>query len=243
MGYLLILGARSDIARAVAHVFARKGFNLYLAARRYEEADADRTDFEIRYRIKVATMEFDALNFEGHESWYKALPEKPSGVVCAIGYLGDQKKAERNPKEARRIIDTNYSGCVSVLDTIANDFEVRKAGFIIGISSVAGDRGRQSNYFYGSSKAAFSAYLSGLRNRLCRANVRVITVKPGFVRTSMTEDMDLPSVLTASAEEVAWDIFSAWKEGKDVIYTKWYWKYIMFGIRNIPERIFKKLSL
>lgn len=243
MPYLLILGARSDIARAVSHMFARKGFNLCLAARKYEEADRDAKDLEIRYRISVMTREFDALDFEGHESWYTALPEKPLGVLCAVGYLGNQKKGETDLTEAKKIMETNYLGCVSILNVIANDFEERKAGFIIGISSVAGDRGRQSNYFYGSSKAAFTAYLSGLRNRLCRVNVRVITVKPGFVRTGMTENLELPAILTASPEEVARDILSAWKKGKDVIYTKWFWKYIMAIIKILPEKIFKKLNL
>ncbi len=243
MSYLLILGARSDIARAVSHMFARKGFNLCLAARKYEEADRDAKDLEIRYRISVMTREFDALDFEGHESWYTALPEKPLGVLCAVGYLGNQKKGETDLTEAKKIMETNYLGCVSLLNVIANDFEERKAGFIIGISSVAGDRGRQSNYFYGSSKAAFTAYLSGLRNRLCRVNVRVITVKPGFVRTGMTEDLELPAMLTSSPEEVARDILSAFEKGKDVIYTKWYWKYIMAVVKIIPEKIFKKLNL
>ncbi len=243
MPYLLILGARSDIARAVSHRFARKGLNLCLAARRYEEADRDAKDLEIRYRIRVMTREFDALDFEGHESWYAGLPEKPLGVLCAVGFLGNQKKGETNLTEAKKIMETNYLGCVSILNVIANDFEERKAGFIIGISSVAGDRGRQSNYFYGSSKAAFTAYLSGLRNRLCRVNVRVITVKPGFVRTGMTEDLELPAMLTSSPEEVARDILSAFEKGKDVIYTKWYWKYIMAVIKIIPEKIFKKLNL
>jgi len=243
MSYLLILGARSDIARAVSHMFARKGFNLCLAARRYEEADRDAKDLEIRYRISVMTREFDALDFEGHESWYTALPGKPLGVLCAVGYLGNQKKGETDLTEAKKIMETNYLGCVSILNVIANDFEEKKAGFIIGISSVAGDRGRQSNYLYGSSKAAFTAYLAGLRNRLCRVNVRVITVKPGFVRTGMTEDLELPAMLTSSPEEVARDILSAFEKEKDVIYTKWYWKYIMAVIKIIPEKIFKKLNL
>jgi decaprenylphospho-beta-D-erythro-pentofuranosid-2-ulose 2-reductase len=243
MASLLVLGAKSDIARAVAHRFARSGFDLLLAARKYEDAEADARDMEIRFRIQVRTLEFDALDFGSHQAFYEGLKEKPSGVICAVGYLGDQKKAEHDFAEARRITETNYSGCVSVLSVIADDFEKRKEGFIIGISSAAGERGRQSNYFYGSAKAAFTSYLSGLRNRLFKSHVMVITVKPGFVRTAMTEDMELPAALTASPEEVANDIFNAWKKGKDVAYSKWYWKYIMFIVRNIPEKLFKKLSL
>ncbi len=243
MATLLVLGAKSDIARAVAHRFARSGFDLLLAARTYEDGEADARDMEIRYGIKASAVEIDALDFGSHQSFYEGLKEKPLGIICAVGYLGDQKKAEHDFAEVRKITETNYSGCVSALDVIADDFEKRKEGFIIGISSAAGERGRQSNYFYGSAKAAFTSYLSGLRNRLHKAGVRVVTVKPGFVRTAMTENMDLPTLLTASPEDAAEDIFNGWKKGKDVVYTRWYWKYIMFIIRNIPERIFKKLSL
>jgi short-subunit dehydrogenase len=243
MAYILILGARSDIARAVSHTFARNGFNLYLAARRHEELDPDQRDLTIRYGVMVETREFDVLATTGHGAFYNGLGEKPIGVVCAVGYLGDQEKAERDPAEARRILDTNFTGCVSILSIVANDFEKRSEGFIIGISSAAGDRGKKSNYYYGSAKAGLTAFLSGLRNRLHPSGVRVITVKPGFVSTKMTEGMDLPRALTATPEEAADDIFRAWLKDRDVIYTKWYWKFIMLIIRHIPEKIFRKLSL
>jgi short-subunit dehydrogenase len=114
---------------------------------------------------------------------------------------------------------------------------------MVGISSVAGDRGRKSNYIYGAAKAALTAYLSGLRNRLYELQVHVMTVKPGFVATKMTEGMDLPEKLTALPEEVARDIFSAQQKGKDVLYTKWMWRWVMLIIRNIPEFQFKKMSI
>jgi short-subunit dehydrogenase len=160
-----------------------------------------------------------------------------------VGYLGEQAVAEKDFNEARKIIDTNYTGCVSVLNVIANDFERRKKGFIIGISSTAGDRGRKSNYCYGSAKAAFSTYLSGLRNRLYSSGVRVLTVKPGFVRTMMTEGMRLPPLLTARPDEVAKDIVRAQEKDRDVLYTKWFWKWIMLVIKALPEAIFKKTNL
>jgi len=140
-------------------------------------------------------------------------------------------------------MDTNYTGVVSLFNIIANDFEKRKSGFIVGISSVAGDRGRKSNYIYGSAKAAFTAYLSGLRNRLYDAQVHVLTVKPGFVSTKMTEGMDLPEKLTAQPEEVAEDIYKAQQKGKNVLYTKWIWRWMMLIIRSIPEFQFKKMSI
>ncbi len=243
MAYILILGARSDIARAVSHKFARKGFNLCLAARRHEELDPDKRDLTIRYGVMVETCEFDVLDTASHGAFYDGLGEKPFGVVCAVGYLGDQAMAERDPGEAGRIVDTNFTGCVSILSIVANDFEKRRKGFIIGLSSAAGDRGKKSNYYYGSAKAGLTAFLSGLRNRLYPSGVRVLTVKPGYVSTKMTENMDLPRALTATPEEAADDIYRAWLKGRDVIYTKWYWNFIMLIIRHIPEKIFKKLSL
>lgn len=243
MAWLLVAGAKSDVARAVAAKFAQNGFNIYLAARNYYEGVHDGKDLEIRYGVKTAVIEFNALDYAAHQAMYNALPEKPLGVVCVVGYLGHQKKAEIDFEETRKIIESNFMGCISLLNIAALDFEHRKEGFIIGISSVAGDRGRQSNYTYGSAKAAFSVYLSGLRNRLSRCNVRVITVKPGVINTKMTEGMQLPRLLTAEPTDVAQDIFSAYKNGKDIVYTKWFWKWIMLVIRTIPERIFKKMKL
>jgi len=243
LNWLLILGGRSDIAKAVAHKFAGNGFNIYLAARNHQELERDVKDIEIRYQIKAQSVEFDVLDFNSHQAFYDSLQEKPFGVVCSVGYLGNQKKAELDFNEADKIIRTNYSGCVSMLSIIARDFEKRQTGVIIGISSVAGDRGRQSNYYYGSAKAGFSAYLSGLRNRLSKSNVPVLTVKPGFVDTKMTEGMGLPPLLTAQPEEVADDIYRAWEKRKDVVYTKWFWRWIMLVIKNIPELLFKKMKL
>ncbi len=243
MAWLLILGAKSDIAKAVAHKFGKNGFNLYLAARDHDELESDVNDLVIRYRIKAEAVEFNALNLDSHREFYYSLKEKPLGVICAVGYLGDQKKAEQDFAEAKKIIDTNYTGCASIFNIIANDFKERREGFIIGISSAAGGRGRQSNYFYGSAKAALTAYLSGLRNRLSRSNVQVVTIKPGFVNTKMTEGMRLPPLLVSQPEEVAGDIFNAYRKKKDMVYTKWFWKWIMAIIKNIPERIFKKMGL
>lgn len=243
MSWLLVLGAKSDIGRAIAHKFAKNKFDIILAARDAIGLAGDAKDLEIRYGVKAGTLEFDAADTGSHTRLFGNMDPEPLGVVCVVGHLGDQQKAEQDFTETKKIIDANYTGCVSILNIFANSFEKRKTGFIIGISSVAGDRGRQSNYIYGSAKAGFSAYLSGLRNRLSRSGVNVITVKPGFVATKMTEGLDLPPLLTAQPEEVANDIYNAWEKGKDIIYTKWFWRYLMFIIRNIPERIFKKLKL
>jgi short-subunit dehydrogenase len=240
---VLILAARSDIARALAHVYASHGFNLQLAARNAQALHSDAEDLRIRYTIEVTLHDWDAVDFSSHEHFYNNLQSKPHGVICVAGLLGNQSSAQHIWSEAQAILEVNYMGLVSQLNAIANDFEQRGNGFIIGISSVAGDRGRQSNYLYGSAKAGFTAYLSGLRNRLSKRSVQVLTVKPGFVQTSMTQDMDLPAALTASPEKVAQVVFKAQQRGKDQIYTLGIWRYIMLVIRHIPEVIFKRLSL
>ncbi len=243
MGYILIIGAKSDIAQALAREYAKHGYDLYLAARNSEKLNDFASDLSIRTQQTIKVLEFDVLDYNSHEAFYKNLKEKPTGIISAIGYLGNQERAQSDFREAKLIIDTNYTSIVNFFNIIANDFEERKSGFIIGISSVAGDRGRKSNYLYGSAKAAFTAYLSGLRNRLFVANVYVLTVKPGFVRTKMTEGMELPARLTAKPEEVARDIFKAQLKGKNVLYTKWIWKWIMLVIRMIPEWQFKKMNI
>jgi len=243
MSYILIVGASSDIAKAVAREYAKNGYDLYLAGRDIDRLKDFKRDVEVRTQRDIRLLELDILDFDTHKSFYDSLEPKPLGVISAVGYLGNQKVAQRDFKEAKKIIDTNYTGVVSLFNIIANDFESRRSGFIVGISSVAGDRGRKSNYIYGSAKAGLSAYLSGLRNRLYESQVQVLTVKPGFVATKMTEGMDLPPKLTATPKEVAKDIFDAQQSGKDVIYTRWFWRYIMMIIRFIPEWKFKKMSI
>ncbi|MDQ7042220.1 MAG: SDR family oxidoreductase [Sulfurimonas sp.] len=243
MSYVLIVGAKSDIAKELARVYAKNGYNLYLGAREASELEAFKTDLEVRSSIKVALIELDITAYETHQGTYDNLDEKPLGVIVVSGYMTEQYKAEKEWSETLNTINVNYTGAVSLLNIIANDFEEEKRGFIVGVSSVAGDRGRKTNYIYGSAKAAFSAYLSGLRNRLYESNVSVLTVKPGFVNTKMTEDLALPERLTAEPIEVAEDIFKAQQAGKNILYTKWIWRYIMLIITNIPEFIFKKLSI
>jgi short-subunit dehydrogenase len=157
--------------------------------------------------------------------------------------MGDQEQARIDFHEVHTTIDVNYTGAVSILNVVAADFEQRGHGTIAGISSVAGDRGRQSNYIYGSAKAGFTAYLSGLRNRLAGTGVHVMTVKPGFCRTKMTENLELPAALTASPEQVAEAVFHGMDKQPNVIYTRWMWRWIMLIIRHIPEFIFKKMGM
>mgnify|MGYP000680385121 CR=1 FL=1 len=243
MSYILIIGAKSDIAKATAREYAKHGYDLYLAARNVSELEEFANDVTVRTQRAVKILELDILDYKSHQSFYDQLEEKPLGVISAIGYLGEQEKAQSDFEEAQQIMDANYTGVVSLFNIIADDFEKRKSGFMVGISSVAGDRGRKSNYIYGSAKAALTTYLSGLRNRLYDAQVHVLTVKPGFVATKMTEGMDLPEKLTAQPEEVAEDIYNAQQKNKNVLYTKWIWKWMMLIIKMIPEWMFKRMSI
>ncbi len=243
MSYVLIIGAKSDIAKEVARVYAKNGYNLYLAARACSELEELKHDIEIRSGVEVKLKEFDITAYDTHEKFYTGLEEKPLGVIVASGYMVEQKLAEKEWEESLRTINVNYTGAVSILNIIANDFETERRGFIVGVSSVAGDRGRKANYIYGSAKAAFSAYLGGLRNRLFESDVHVLTVKPGFVNTKMTEHMDLPEKLTAQPEDVAQDIYNAQQRGRNVLYTKSIWMLVMLIIKHIPEFIFKKMSI
>ena len=240
---VLILGARSDIARAVAHRFAALGHPVQLAARSSGSLQPDKTDIALRYGVAVSLHEFDALDLGSHAAFLDALPELPAIAVCAVGFMGDQPASERDIFAAIEVMRSNYEGPASIFAHLANRFAERGSGTLVGISSVAGDRGRAVNYIYGSAKAGFTAYLSGLRNRLAKQGVHVITVLPGFVATRMTEGMDLPARLTADPDDVAKAIERAVAKRRNVIYVRPVWRIIMAIIRTIPEAIFKRLKL
>lgn len=243
MPTLLILGAGSDMAVAIARKFASEKYDIQLAGRNIAALVPQQQDLQVRYNVNATTHLFDATDFGSHSGFYTGLPAVPDMTICVFGYLGSQEKAQENWQEAATIINSNYTGAVSILNVVAESYAARKQGTIIGISSVAGERGRQSNYMYGSAKAGFTAYLSGLRNRLFRSDVHVMSVQPGFVNTRMTSHLPLPPLLTAQPETVATAIFKAVKRKKNVLYVKWHWRYIMLIIKLIPEGIFKKLSL
>ncbi|SFP94635.1 SDR family oxidoreductase [Parafilimonas terrae] len=243
MSTVLILGATSDMAVAIARKMAAKGNNIQLAARNAGRLQALQSDISIRYGVNCAIYEFDATDFATHSSFYLSLSPKPDIVICVFGYMSDTLAASKNWEESLKIINSNYTGAVSVLNIVAEDFAERNSGTIVGISSVAGERGRQSNYIYGSAKAGFTAYLSGLRNRLYKHKVHVVSVLPGFVNTKMTAELKLPPLLTADTEQVAAAVEKAIGKKQNVVYVKWFWKWIMMIIKSIPENIFKKKNL
>lgn len=239
---VLVLGGRSDIGLAVARRFAAAGHPIQLAARNAAGLEADRADIALRHQVPVSLHEYDVLA-SAPDAWIDALPALPGIVVCVVGLLGDQTESARDADRAAEVMRTNYEGPALILGAFANRFEAQGSGAIVGVSSVAGDRGRASNYVYGSAKAGFTAFLSGLRNRLAAKGVKVVTVKPGFVATRMTEGMQLPPKLTAKPEDVAAVIETAVRRGRDVVYVKPVWALIMLIIRHLPEAVFKRARL
>lgn len=243
MPSVLILGAASDMAIAIAKKYASENYQVLLAARNVNRLDALQADINIRSNAQCSLHEFDAANFQSHTAFWNSLPVKPSITICVFGYLGDQEKAMKDWNEAEKIIQANYTGAVSILNIAAQYYISQQSGTIVGISSVAGERGRQSNYIYGSAKAGFTAYLAGLRNRLFHSGVHVVSVQPGFVNTQMTAHLKLPPLLTAEPKEVADAVYSAVVKKKNTIYVKWFWRWIMLIIKMVPEFIFKKMKM
>jgi decaprenylphospho-beta-D-erythro-pentofuranosid-2-ulose 2-reductase len=241
---VLILGATSAIARGTATAFAARGDNLYLASRDLEELKRIAADIKIRYGVKVSYGLFDAAATDTHPTFFQSVlneMQELNGVALAFGLLGDQQAA-REFAVAEKIIASNFTGAVSILSICANYFEPHKRGFIIGISSVAGDRGRQSNYVYGAAKGGLSLYLQGLRNRLFHSGVRVITIKPGFVDTAMT--FGLPGMfLVASPQDIGKKIVSTLSKSTDIAYLPGFWRFIMLIIKHVPEFIFKRMKM
>ena len=240
---VLILGARSDIAMSTASCFAEADYDIQLAARNVNSLDQYKSNLEQKYQIKVTLHEFDALKVDSHKDFANSLPQLPDIAICAVGRMGEQKKNERNIDLASNIMRSNFEGPASIFLIFASLFEERGSGTLVGISSVAGERGRAKNYIYGSSKAGFTVFLSGLRNRLAMSGVHVITVLPGFVATKMTNNIQLPKKITAQPDQVGKAIFNAVKKKTNIVYVSPIWRIIMMIIRNIPEQIFKKMKL
>lgn len=240
---VLIVGAGSDIGRAIAHDFARAGHPLVLTARRLPELEQDAEDLRLRHGKAVSTHMLDILDAAAVADFAATLEPLPGIAICVVGLLGDQAESARDPAVADVVMRSNFNGPAGLLAALANRFEQRGSGILVGISSVAGERGRATNYVYGAAKAGFTAFLSGLRNRFGRTGVHVLTVKPGFVDTRMTAGMALPKRLTAQPEEVAAAVRKACETRRDVIYVRPVWCLIMAIIRAIPERLFKTMRL
>ena len=244
MRKVLIVGATSAIAEAVARLLAARGDFLYLVGRRAEMLEAIAADLRIRGAARVQTETLDINTIEHHAALLDHAAAALGGldtVHVAHGTLSEQAACQQSVALTFQELHTNALSVIALLTLVANRFESQRAGTIVVISSVAGDRGRQSNYVYGTAKAAISSFLSGLRQRLHQVGVRVLTIKPGFVDTPMTRDF-AKNPLWAKPERVASDIVRAMEKGKDVVYTPGFWRPVMWIIKSIPERIFKSLS-
>lgn len=239
----LVIGATSDIGRAVARRLADSGYQMQLAAQNPAWLEREARDIRVRTGIDATEYPCDVLRDGNGLSLLDELDPLPDATVCVIGLLGDQAEFQRNPATAERIMRTNYVGPALLMGALAERFERRGSGVLVGVSSVAGDRGRAANYVYGSAKAGFTAFLSGLRNRLAGSGVHVVTVKPGFVRTRMTDGMNLPALLTEKPEEVAVAVVRAIRRRRDVVYVPHVWRPIMLALRTVPERYFKGMNV
>ncbi len=261
---MLVLGATSDIAKATINALIPFGWSFHLAGRNLESLRQIADDVSVRSGKRVAYSYFDAVSMDIEQMqrfWDNVVAcsqkmpvydehaqdddddakQTLQALFCAVGVLGEQKRAELDCAFTQSLIRANFSGVLPVISLAANYFEAQRSGHIVVISSVAGDRGRGSNYVYGAAKAGLSAFLSGLRVRLHASNVQVLTVLPGFVQTKMVAGLELPAALTITPEQAARDIVKAMVKGKHVLYTKWWWRYIMFIIKHIPERVFIRL--
>jgi decaprenylphospho-beta-D-erythro-pentofuranosid-2-ulose 2-reductase len=245
MKKVIILGATSGIAQEVQRLLIKEGIELLLVARSADRLAALAADLQTRGAINVATLVADLADVSTHahvlEYAQQELPDFDT-VLLAYGTMLDQEQCKHSVPMAIRELDTNFISAAALLTLFAEYFEPRKSGCIAAITSVAGDRGRRSNYVYGSAKGALSLFLQGLRSRLFASGVRVITIKPGPVDTAMTDRME-KSKMFADPKDVAADICRALeKRSPEVLYTPWKWRYVMAIVRAIPEPVFKRLN-
>ena len=245
MKKVIVLGATSNIAIEVQRQLARRGCELLLVARSMQRLTELQSDLSVRGAQDVLTYAADLACVQQHAAVFdygrRMFPDFDT-VLLAYGSMHDQKDSETSVDVLLEELQVNFVSATALLTLFAADLERRRTGCLAAITSVAGDRGRRSNYGYGSAKGALSLFLQGLRSRLHPAGVRVITIKPGPVQTSMTDHMP-NSARFADPEQVARDIVRALEnQSPDVLYTPKIWRYIMSGVRQIPEPVFKRLS-
>lgn len=242
---ILVLGATSAIAHETIRHFAADGADLFLVGRNQQKLESIQNDLQVRGAKRVQVHAFDLNLIPEHPALIEKAIQSLGGldaVLMAHGTLGNQQESQASVEVTLQELTTNFLSAVSLLTLIANHMEAQRRGAIAVISSVAGDRGRGSNYVYGTAMAGKTAFLQGLRNRMAKCGVSVLTVKPGFVDTPMTADIP-KNALFADPADVGKTIYNAMKAGKDEIYVPFFWRYIMGIITSIPEFIFKRLSL
>jgi len=243
MAKVLILGATSPIARALGMRFAAEGARLYLASRDADETRRVADDISVRAGVETFTGTFDAADVSSHEEFLRhavSMLGGLDGVVVCFGTLGNEEEAQIDPRAALATIGQNFTGAVSLMTLVARHLENQGEGFMIVIGSVAGERGRARNYVYGSAKGALHLFTQGLRGRLSKTNVRVMTVKLGTVDTRMTWGRE-GALLSISPDKAADLIYRAYRKQSEVVFVPWFWRPIMNALRLIPERQFKRV--
>jgi len=248
MSRIAIFGATSAIAAACARRWIAQGDSIFLVGRNPAKLRALAEDLAVRktgeQKLAAATADLD--DFSRHEALLDEAQAALGGldvVLIAHGSLPDQKDCEASVDATMAEIRTNALSVISLATLAANRFEAKGRGAIAVIGSVAGDRGRQSNYVYGAAKGMVDVFLQGLRNRLARSGVAVVTIKPGFVDTPMTASIAKKGLLWAQPDGVAKGIVGALARGRDVVYLPRFWRLIMLIITHIPERVFKQMKL
>src|SRR6266700_6129958 len=242
---IMIIGATSSIAHETAKHFAKNHAHLYLIARNPEKLETIKNDLTVRGAKHVETQHLDLNNLDQHHELIQTAIQTLGvldTVLISHGTLADQQLCQQSVTKTIEELTTNFTSVISLLTIIANYFEQQRHGTIAVVTSVAGDRGRPSNYIYGTSKGAVTIFLQGLRSRLSKSGVTVLTIKPGLVDTPMTASLN-KGPLFAQPGKVGKSIYKAIKKRKDIIYIPWFWRPIMLIVKSIPEPIFKRLSL
>lgn len=246
MKRVLIIGATSAIATACARLWAEQGGEFFLVARSADKLAQTAADLTARGAKAVTVHCMDATDFAAHAPMLETCVGTLQQIDIALiahGTLPDQKACEQDVTVALAELSNNGTSVIGLLTLLANRFEVQRCGTLAVISSVAGDRGRPSNYLYGTAKAAVSTFCEGLRARMFKVGVHVITIKPGFVDTPMTQGLSLPAALLATPEQVAIRMVKGIQNKADTLYVPGFWRLIMLIIKTVPNIIFKRLSL
>ena len=237
MSSILVIGGNSDIGYATVKMFAQNKYNIHLVSRNTSQLELKKKEIENLYKVACKITSLDILNKENVNNFFNEYLESPTIILIAVGYM------EVDEKNYEQIANINYLSPMTFIEKSLIKYKTqKKLDTIIGISSVAGDRGKKKGSIYSSSKSAFSSYLDGLRQRLYLDGIHVITVKPGFVKTKMTENLKLPKILISNVNHVGNKIFKAYRSKKNTLYVPRYWSIIMFIYKMIPEKIFKIIA-
>lgn len=245
MKNILIIGANSAIAKATARHYAHSKDALYLLARDTEQLALQKADLTLRGASSVEYAAFDATDFASHGNLVATALENLGHfdiVLISHGSLPDQALCETNFEAALEAFNVNGLSVISLLNYIIKPMQERREGSIAVVTSVAGDRGRQSNFIYGAAKSMVSTYVQGLRGRLFPHNINVVDIKPGFVDSPMTAHLP-KGPLWAQPEQIAQSIVSAIQKRRSTVYAPGFWRLIMFIVCSVPEVIFKRLKL